>query len=63
MFDADPGLGDPYKLSGPELIPAANSPAADGVAPLSDGWLDVEADYMGAFEPPTGVLHLRIKAL
>jgi hypothetical protein len=50
-FDQDPKLGACFNLDTPNFIPAADSPAADGVVPISDGWFDTTADYIGAFQP------------
>jgi len=50
VFDEDPKLDDPYNLTKPGFVPAADSPAADGAATPPSGF-DKSATYKGAFEP------------
>jgi len=52
VFGKDPKLADPFSLTAPDFVPAADSPAKDGAAtPPDDGFFDKAAKYMGAFEP------------
>ena len=51
MFDKDPELGDPFNLTAPDFVPAADSPAEDGAATPPTRLFDKAATYMGAFEP------------
>jgi hypothetical protein len=49
----NPGLGAAaFDLTGPDFVPGANSPAAEGGAtPPDDGFFNPCATYIGAFEP------------
>jgi hypothetical protein len=49
----NPRLGNAaFDLTGPSLVPPANSPAAEGGAtPPDDGFFNPCATYIGAFEP------------
>jgi hypothetical protein len=51
IFDMNPMLGDATSATAPDFVPAAASPAADGATPPDNGFFDVTATYMGAFEP------------
>lgn len=51
-FEQDPKLRDPYNVTAPGWVPAADSPAASGGAtPPSDAFFDATATYLGAFKP------------
>lgn len=51
VFGTDPMVAQPYDVNAPDFSVAAESPAASGVAPPSDGWFDDTAAYVGAIEP------------